>query len=580
MSTVPRRRLAAALVLAVAVLVSGCARIPTSGPIQPGKAGGENAEGQQPVQVFAQPPRKGWTPSQVVAGFFAAMASPAGDHAVARSYLTPDIQNGWPNGKDPAVVVYTQDEDFRLEIGRDNTVSVTAAQQATITAKGEYRPSPEGSTMHPVFRMQRVAGEWRIGSLPGNLMLTESDVVTAYTPFDLFFFGKDADVLVPDSIVLSAAEQDTWPTDVVRALLAGPTSAVASGVESAIPKGTVLERAPVLDDDGTMTISLGGAASTLSGSPRRRMIAQIAATMMRVDGVSRVRVQTGTALDGPTADADAFRPYEASSAVEGLRGYFVRDGRLLSIDTATAEVQELGGPLGTGAVTVGRPAVSLDGRSAASVSTDDRTLQVGPLRAKGRSTLLYQGTRLSAASWDRNGDLWVVDNTMRGPRVLRFVDGKGAPVEVSVSGLSGSTVFDVSAVRVAWDGVRVAFVATGGPAGQLLVGTVVRDDKRVAVGALRPVAPSLVDVGDVWWYDHRSLAVAAGEQGSQQVTYIASVDGLSISKASSVGNLSGVAAAYTMPLLVSDQDGEIAISQPDEFSSRAAGRGETPTYPG
>ncbi|MQA77088.1 MAG: hypothetical protein GEV10_01165 [Streptosporangiales bacterium] len=575
-----RLHLVAAVALAAAVLVSGCARIPTSGPIQPGKAGAESAAGQQPVQVFAQPPRKGWTPSQVVAGFFAAMASPASGHAVARSYLTPDIQNGWPNGKDPAVVVYTQDEDFRLEIGRDNTVSVTAAQQATITAKGEYRPSPEGSTMHPVFRLQRVAGEWRIGSLPGNLMLTETDVVTAYTPFDLFFFGKSADVLVPDSIVLSAADQDSWPTDVVRALLAGPTTAVEHGVETAIPKGTVLERAPVLDENGTMTISLGGAASTLSGSPRRRMIAQIAATMMRVDGVSRVSVQTGTALDGPTADADAYRPYEASSVVANLRGYFVRDGRLMSIDTATAEVEKLGGPLGTGAVTVGRPAVSLDARSAASVSTDHRMLSVGPLRTKGRPTLLYQGTRLSAASWDRNGDLWVVDNTSRGPRVLLFTDGKGRPAEVPVTGLSRSTRLDVSAVRVAWDGVRVAFVATGGPAGQLVVGTVARDGKKVTVGALRPVAPSLVDVGDVWWYDHRSLAVAAGEQGSQQVTYVASVDGLSISKASSVGNLSGVAAAYNMPLLVSDRDGEIAISQPDEFSSRPAGRGTSPTYPG
>ncbi|MBO0890943.1 MAG: GerMN domain-containing protein, partial [Acidothermales bacterium] len=433
-----RSRVLLAALLAAAALLAGCASIPTSGPVQVGHGGRSNGQGQQgqePIQVFAQRPHPGWTPAQIVTGFLAAMASPDADHAVARSYLTPDIRENWPTGQSTAVVVYARDENFRLDIGRDNTVTVSAAQVATISNRREYQPSPRDATMHAVFRMQRVDGQWRIGSLPGNLLLDETDAVSGYVPFDLYFFSRSADVLVPDSVVLPAADSDEWAAELLRGLLAGPTPSVADGVESAIPEGTTLDAQPVLDSDGTLSVALGGAASTVSGEARQHMIAEIVATLMRVDGVSRVRVQTDATQTAPAYRDDVYAPYDPSGVVVRMRGYFVRDGKLLGIDPSSADVEPLKGPFGTGALPFKTPAVSLDATRAAAVSPSGHDLYVGPLDAAGKPELLYRGTALSSPSWDRGGDLWVVDNGSRGPRVLVFRHGKGAPVTALVTGL-------------------------------------------------------------------------------------------------------------------------------------------------
>lgn len=570
-----RRRAAAAALTALTLLLAGCAQIPTNGPVQSGRRGGEIDAGEQPVQVFAQRPQKGWQPSQIVSGFLAAMASPENDHAVARSYLTPDIRGSWPTSEGPSVVVYARDDDFRLEAGRDNTVKVSATEIATITQRDEYRPSEVGASTQAVFRLQRVDGEWRIGSLPGSLLLNENDI-KSYEQFDLFFYAKDADVFVPDPIVLPPTDPELWPRELLERLLRGPTPSTAPGVRTAIPRGTTLDAPPMLEDDGTLTVELGGAASNVTGQDRRRLVAQISATLLRGRGVSRVRIDVGGEKD-VTQDASAFAAYDPTRAVENLRGYFVRDDKLVGVNTANGNIQQLAGPFGTGAVDFIRPAVSLDGKNAAAVSTDERSLWVGPADSKGKAVQVYAGTRLSTPSWDRNGDLWVVDNTSSGARLLRFSDGKGKPQQVSAPGLDG---LDVSSMKVAWDGVRVAFAASGGKGGHVLTGILDRRGNGVTLRAMLPVAPTLADVDDVWWYDRRSLAVAGSEQSDLRASYEVSIDGLSLRKVSTVSDLSGIAAAAGMPLLVSDASGKIAIAQPDEFRYDRVGDGSYPTYPG
>lgn len=570
-----------AVVVLVALLLAGCARIPTSGPVQAGR-GQATGDRKQPVQVFAQPPRDGWSPSQIVTGFLAAMASPDQGHAVARSYLTPNIRNRWPSEDNPAVVVYAHDQNFRLEIGRQDTVSVTATKTATISQRGQYRPAAQGATTHAVFRMQQVGHEWRIGSLPGNLMLSETDTVSAYTPFDLYYFSKDGKRLVPDSIVLPSANSDDWLNELVEQLLAGPTSSFKTAVNSAIPADTRLEAAPTLDDKGVASVRLGGAASTVSGEARDKMIAQVAATLLQVQGVSRVSVQTGDTGSDTSYGPHAHKQYDAAMAAKDVRGYFVRKGKLLSVSTTSGKVKPLRGPFGTGEVAFRDPAISLDGRRAAALSPDGDTLYVGTVDKKGKVVALYKGTRLSAPSWDRSGDLWVVENARSGPRLLVFEGGADKPREVRAPGLHG---LDVEGVRVAWDGVRMAIVATGGHHGQLLMGTIVRTHGREGaeprrLDAVRGVAPTLSDVGDAYWYDQQNLAVLGREQSDLRAAYIVAADGLSINVAPSVSDLRSAAAAPGKPLLVGDQSGTMWLSQPDEFNTTALGHGHDPAYPG
>ncbi|MGH3097850.1 MAG: LpqB family beta-propeller domain-containing protein [Streptosporangiales bacterium] len=577
------KKVVCALAVLVALLLAGCARMPTSGPIQAGR-GEATGDRKQPVQVFAQRPRDGWSPGQIVTGFLAAMANPDQGHEVAGSYLTPNIRSRWPSEDNPAVVVYEHDENFRLEIGRQDTVSVTATKTATISQRGQYRPAPQGATTHAVFRLQQVNHEWRIGSLPGHLMLSENDAVSAYEPFDLYYFSKDGRRLVPDSIVLPWAESDDWPNELIEQLFAGPTSAFAGAVTSAIPRRTRLEAAPTLDEKGVATVRLGGAASAVSGEARDKMVAQIVATLLQVQGVSRVRVQTSDKGTSESYGPEAHKRYDAGMAATNVRGYFIRQGKLFSVSTTTGTVEPLRGPFGVGDVAFRDPAISLDGRKAAGLSPDGDTLYVAPVDRKGPLVALYKGTRLSSPSWDRSGDLWVVENTSSGPRLLVFENGADKPQEVPAPGLHG---LEVGAVRVAWGGVRMAIAATGGNHGQLLMGTIVRgragedgDAAPQRLDEVRGVAPTLTDVGDVWWYDQQNLAVLGREQSDLRAAYIVASDGLSINVAPSISDLRSAAAAPGKPLLVADQAGSMWLSQPDEFNTTPLGHGHDPAYPG
>src|SRR5690606_37990619 len=131
-----------------------------------------------------------------------------------------------------------------------------------------------------------------------------------------------------------------------------------------------------------------------------------------------------------TQDTSAFDAYEPTRDARDVRGYFIRDNKLVGVNTTDGTVDALAGPFGTGALEFTRPAVSLDGNDVAGLSTDARELWAGPLDEKAKAIQLYEGTKLSSPSWDRNGDLWVVDNTADGARLLVFNKGKGKAVQV------------------------------------------------------------------------------------------------------------------------------------------------------
>ena len=77
------------LLAAVSAVLSGCATIPTSGPIQQGPVVGAGA-GDQIAQVIARKPDPGMSPEQIVRGFQEATASADPRYDTARLYLTPD----------------------------------------------------------------------------------------------------------------------------------------------------------------------------------------------------------------------------------------------------------------------------------------------------------------------------------------------------------------------------------------------------------------------------------------------------------------------------------------------------------
>src|SRR5215469_3213699 len=88
-----RRWWPAGAALLAFLLVPGCSTVPDSGAVQSGQVAA--GEAQSFFQVIPVPPKPGWSPTNIVSGFLAASASFAGNHAVARQYLTPEVARKW-----------------------------------------------------------------------------------------------------------------------------------------------------------------------------------------------------------------------------------------------------------------------------------------------------------------------------------------------------------------------------------------------------------------------------------------------------------------------------------------------------
>lgn len=118
-----------------------------------------------------------------------------------------------------------------------------------------------------------------------------------------------------------------------------------------------------------------------------------------------------------------------------------------------------------------------------------------------RSTGATESDRLTAPSWDGQGDLWVADRNPDAPRLLLLQKGGGTPVVVRTPSLDGR----INAVRVAADGVRIALVVEKDGKQTLLIGRIERDQKpgeqqpSVSVQELRSATPELEQVTAVSW---------------------------------------------------------------------------------
>src|SRR5947207_1890371 len=92
----------------VTLLATGCATIPSSGPVgsapipAPPAGGGVSGGG-----LIVEGPQPGWNPEQVVSGFLLASASFTHHHATAREYLTANASKSWQLGAQVTILAST-----------------------------------------------------------------------------------------------------------------------------------------------------------------------------------------------------------------------------------------------------------------------------------------------------------------------------------------------------------------------------------------------------------------------------------------------------------------------------------------
>ncbi len=566
------RRWLVAGVATAAALLSACASIPTSGPVRQGADVG--SERNEPyIQLIAREPVPGLSPQQVLNGFLQASASFDNDHAVARDYLAPEVRESWRPGV--GVVVYDDSSgDAALFTQAGSTIRLQAPEVAKISEQGEYTASPAGTVASATFTLRKVAGEWRISSLPDGLFLTTLDVARAYRSFDLYFPDPTRTVLVPNPVLLPVGSGVS--TSLVHALLEGPSAWLAPAVSTAFPGGTTLiGSAPIRNN--VVQVDLSSEAGRTSVDQARAMSAQLVWTLRQLSDVAAVQISVdGVPLAVPGASTaqprDAWPTFDPDALRSSALGYFVRNGRVFSFGSGSPAA--VPGPFGDGQVLVRAPAVSLAGAQLAALDPAGR-LVVGRLASGEKATVVLSGTSLTGPSWDHFENVWVVDRTRSGPVVWTVHPGE-KPKKVTVVGMPPGQVLALSVAR---DGVRAAVVVKGASGGRLYVGRIERTEDQVTLTGLRPVQSSFSDVLDVAWNTADRLVVLGVGAAGLTEPAIVDLSGVVLRDLGSIGrNITSIAGAPGRPVLASTVNG--TVFQYSDLNWTQLGPGVDPAYPG
>ncbi|WP_433799680.1 LpqB family beta-propeller domain-containing protein [Actinomycetospora sp. CA-084318] len=595
--TPSRRRLLAAVLGLVALLLAGCATVPGSSDVTVLRRVGDPAEPSAPPG-----PARGAGPLEIVRGWILASGSTAERHSAARAYLAPATAGSWDDGASPTVVSDRVDTTFVTGSGQspDASVRVRADKLGTLRPDGAFVADP--GTVDVTVRLTQDNGVWRIADLPPGTIVRRTDLRANTRPVRIWFLAAVGGAPVGETRYLATSPARSVASRVLDELLSGPSDDLRGAALSALPPGAMLRSAVGTSPDGVTTVDLTriGPVDALDEGRRTEIAQQIVLTLAGV-GIDRVApsVDGEPLVAGRTelgvADVLAALPPlvrerrdlpsdSASSRAVTPPAVVVTGGRVLTVPENPTAASSGGPDLVTGVTDARSASLSPDGRDVAVVGNgpDGMRLWVGRSGAAATPSPVA-GQFVGRPSWTPDGsEVWtVVDG--RPVRAAR-ADGVLTPVALDTSTLAGYG--PPTTLRLSPDGTKVALVADG----RVLVATVVRDTSGGArLGPVRvlrpgPVGEALAGVLDVTWSQTDQL-VAVGTALGRPVQ-IASVDGLELDSPTTTNltpPVTAVAAAPERPTLVVDQSGlwSLPASGGDVWSSVPGGSNSSvPAYPG
>lgn len=588
------------------VLLAGCASMPDSGDLR----GVESTPRQDTqVRVFAMPPQEDAKPPTIVQGFLEALTSDDPHYETARKYLTAGAAKTWRPERATTVLaegpgIVVEPAGARPE-SDDLLFTLTGSKVAAVDAQGAYAPA-DGNYRQSVHLVKdQKTDQWRIDGLPQGVVMGKSDFQRNYMSVDKYYYASNTTsetraqaVAVADPVYVR--ERVDAMTQMVRSLLSGPTSWLGPVVRSSFPTGTQLRKgvtALTPDDQNKLTVPLNDKAARVGSTVCDSMAAQILFTLQNLTpAVDEVALEArGKQLCSLNEDRDDADAVALRGSVQDPGYLYFVDGKhrlvRMAADGSGTKPDPVLGALGEGDKEFQSVAVSRDEHRAAGVGIDGKSLYVGSMTSGGSlgsPVLTSAGAtahdRLTAPSWDGEGDLWVADRNPRDARLLVLEKGAGEPLKVETPGLDGR----IKDIRVAADGVRIALVVEKGGRQSLLIGRIERGEKSggrspVAVQELRSAASELEEVTTISWAgDSRLVVVGREQEGVQQMRYV-QVDG-STPEGPPPAALTGVkeiAASEDdqLPLVAYSEDGIVRLPSGAQWQKVDAD-GTAPVYPG
>jgi hypothetical protein len=553
-----RRRFAfAAVVAALAVALTACAGLPTSGPVLQGLPAGV-AAGPPAVSFLPDRPQPGATPQQIVEGFIKAGQGSSGGWQTARLFLAASFRDAWKPTAGVTVDVFNQRSyapDKTDAPDKSDSIDVTVTPVANVDENGTYSVTPVGATtLRLSFSLARQRdGEWRITKAPNGIVLDQSAFVSVFRPYSLVYYDPTWTDLVPDVRWFPTTNA---ASRIVQALVRQKPSAwLAKSVVSAFPDNVGVQPS-VTNSAGTAQVELTGSPLAAEQTTLDRMLTQLTQSLATA-GFSDVRMSFGSTpinasvllpTTTPPAQpvvltAKGFGFYQSDATVDPLPG----------LDATVAQQQP--------------NAIALaPDRQSAVLRIPSGT--VGVVLAGRAFSPLDTRPGLIAPTVDARGYVWTVPGG--DPTAVRAVSagGKGGAVAGAWPGASR-----ITAMQVSPDGTRLAAIVVSGGQPLLAVAGVVHDNTSgVPVKLSDPViVGSLPGDGlDLAWLDDSTVgALTHDGDGISLVEQQVGGTGVQLDAPPSAVSLSGASTIAGLRLL--GDDGSIYVRRGSNWQQVGTG---------
>ena len=503
----PGRRLRqGALMTLIAIVVMGCAAIPTSGDVQEGNA---DVLPVEPLQPIPEGPNPTDDPARIVTGFLNASAGGlASDFAVAREFLTEETAATW----DPRAqtLVYRAGALTPDWNERQGTVSYELPLASTIDDSGRRSDSASDAVQVLSWTVvQNEQGRWRSSELGDGVVVSQANFTRFFRAVDLAFATSDRTTIVPEVRWLP---DNNVVTSAARELVQGPSGWLADAVVTGFPGTAALAVESVVVNEGLATVDL---TPQSAGTPEDRALAaeQMHITLKSLPTVADVEVRIG-GLPMVTTNAITLEP----APVPDERAVVIAEERLGVWDGEQLRVtaDSMGG---VGALAQGL-ARSYDGsriayldRGSLMVTTalaepDAEFVQphrnLEPPTESLAATQAIAGRSLVAPSFDRLGYLWTVESATEDGPLAVTPDG-----EVLTFTSEWLRARSTVAIAVSRDGSLMAVLSRSGGQPVVEVANIHRDEQGVPLGLGEPLPIGTgVDAGiDIAWADDSTVAV-------------------------------------------------------------------------
>lgn len=521
--------------------LAGCG-LDTDGTVTPGlRVDGPPAE---PLLRTPNGPREGAGPQEIILGFMHAGSTSGEGLEVTRSFLTDEMARGWI--PDSRTVVYTggEPEVSRLT-SREDAYEVRIRVLATIDSVGRYSVAPPNLWETFEFDMTQVEGEWRIDVLEeGFGRLLEEQEVNVIFGNRAYFVHYPA--IAWNALVVDRRwfPQDQLATRIARAQLGKVPDYLEDAVSSDTGARLAVDAVPVRN--GVAQVDLDSESVSSDSTVRKRLAAQLVASLMQVPEVSEVAItlsgnQLDVGVEAPLRTREQFgftdRTQTSSPTVVARRGTTVVpvDDRLTSVSAKAirratskfAEIPESTRMLG----------LSPDGKEIAGIGRTRR--EVRRYRDDGTVvTVPPFAAAMTRPCYDYGGVLWVGglglgrEDGRRLWAINATVDPEdvteAAPEHVPAPWLDER--FIIAAV-VSPEGSRIAVIseARRGTGSTLEVSGVARRANglptKTSPDAFR-IASDLVEMLDCVWVGESTLAVIGRhDKQTQMQPYLVDVGG-------------------------------------------------------